>query len=232
MKPLITKSKALIPHQQHQEDRVRFQVERMILFTDAVFAIAITLLILEIKVPNLDYEGLTSAKIKDALFNLQSLSVWVGFFISFWVIALYWIDHHRTFIYVDDYDGKLVFLNLLFLMSIGIMPFTSALYSKYIAFIFPTQIYCFNVAFTGLVKLWMWYYISNPKNKICHTPIDHIKKRYYTLRSWIAPLVFIFTALITPFTNWSRLLFTGIFIFQIILGKYFERKYGLKERFK
>ncbi len=69
------------PHQQHQEDRQRFQVERMILFTDAVFAIAITLLILEIKVPNLEYSGLTSAKIQDALIN--QTATFVGFFISF-----------------------------------------------------------------------------------------------------------------------------------------------------
>ncbi len=220
------------PHHQHSEERQRFQVERMILFTDAVFAIAITLLILEIKVPNLNYEGLTSAKIAASVFGFPNFITWISFFISFWVIALYWIDHHRTFMYVDNYDVKLVFLNLLFLMSIGIMPFTSALYSKYFNFNFPTQLYCFNVAFTGFVKLWMWYYISNPKNKICHSPIEIIKKRYHTIRSWIAPAVFIFTGFITSYTVYSRFFFMGIFIIQSIVGIYFERKYGLKERFK
>jgi uncharacterized membrane protein len=231
MKPQNTKT-PIPPHQQHQEDRQRFQVERMILFTDAVFAIAITLLILEIKVPNLDYEGLTSAKIAETIFGFPNFMTWIGFVISFWVIALYWIDHHRTFKYVDDYDGKLVFLNLLFLMSIGVMPFTSALYSKYFNFDFPTKLYCYNVAFTGFVKLWMWYYISNPKNKICHSPIDLIRKRYHTIRSWIAPLVFIFTGLIASYTLYSRFFFMGIFVIQSILGVYFEKKYGLRERFK
>lgn len=231
MKQQIPKNQ-IPPHQQHSEDRQRFQVERMILFTDAVFAIAITLLILEIKVPNLNYEGLTNAKIAENVFGFPNFITWIGFFISFWVIALYWIDHHRTFIYVDNYDGKLVFLNLLFLMSIGIMPFTSALYSKYFGFNFPTQLYCYNVAFTGLIKLWMWYYISNPKNKICHFPIDHIKKKYHTIRSWIAPTVFISMGFITPYIHWSRLFFLLIFVAQAILGIYFEKKYGLKERFK
>jgi uncharacterized membrane protein len=220
------------PHQKHQEDRLRFQVERMILFTDAVFAIAITLLILEIKVPNLDYAGLTNEKIKAAIFAFPAIFTWIGFIISFWVIALYWIDHHRTFKYVDDYDGKLVFLNLLFLMSIGIMPFTSALYSKYIGFDFPTKLYCYNVAFTGFVKLWMWYYIANPKNKICNIPIDSISKKYHTLRSWIAPLVFVLTAFFASYTIWSRYFFVLIFIIQGILGFYFQKKYGLKDRFK
>lgn len=220
------------PHQQHQEDRQRFQVERMILFTDAVFAIAITLLILEIKVPNLDYKCLSSAKIKDALINLNQISVYVGFFISFWVIALYWIDHHRTFAYVDDYDGKLVFMNLLFLMSITIMPFTSALYSKYINFTLPTQIYCFNIAFTGFIKLWISYYISNPKHKVCKYPLDNVKRKYYLTRSWIAPMVFLIAGLMVNYTKWSRTFFIAIFVIQFMIGWYFAKKYGLKERFK
>jgi uncharacterized membrane protein len=218
------------PHQQHQEDRQRFQVERMILFTDAVFAIAITLLILEIKVPILAYEGLSSDKIKDVL--LGEFPTWIGFFISFWVIALFWIDHHKTFAYVDDYSKRLVFLNFLFLLTIVIMPFTSSLYSKYINFTLPTQIYCFNVALTGYVKLWVSYYIYNPKNKISHFPIENIKKKYYLTRSWITPIIFTTSALIAPYTQWARLLFFGIFIAQIFIGKYFEKKHGLKERFK
>jgi uncharacterized membrane protein len=218
------------PHQQHQEERLRFQVERMILFTDAVFAIAITLLILEIKVPNLDYEGLSSDKIKDVL--LEGFPTWIGFFISFWVIALYWIDHHRIFAYVDDYNGKLVFLNLFYLMSIVIMPFTSALYSKYITYTFPTQLYCLNVALTGFVKLWLLYYITNPKNKISHHPMELAKIKYYKIRSWATPLIFLTTGFLANYTIWSRMFFCAIFIVNIVLGKYFEKKHGLKERFK
>ena len=218
------------PYQQHQEDRLRFQVERMILFTDAVFAIAITLLILEIKVPNLEFSGLTSAKIQEVLIN--QTAAFVGFFISFWVIALYWINHHRTFAYVDDYDGKLVFMNLLFLMSITIMPFTSALYSRYINFNLPTQIYCFNIAFTGFIKVWMSYYIYNPKHKISKYPIDNIRKKYYLARAWVEPMVFLITGLMSVYTIWSRTFFIAIFVIQAIIGWYFKKKHGLKERFK
>lgn len=218
------------PHQQHQEDRQRFQVERMILFTDAVFAIAITLLILEIKVPVLEYQGLSSAKIQDVL--LAAFPTWIGFFISFWVIALFWIDHHKTFAYVDDYSKKLVFLNLLFLLTIVIMPFTSALYSKYFYFALPTQIYCLNVALTGYVKLWMSYYIYNPKNKISHFPIENIRKKYYLTRSWITPIVFTIMGLMAADIGWSKLLFLAIFVAQIVVGRYYEKNHGLKDRFK
>ena len=219
----------ILPHQQHQGERLRFLVERMILFTDAVFAIAITLLILEIKVPNLDYEGLTNTKIKAAVWDQQFALI--GFIISFFVIAQYWVSHHRNFAYVDNYNGKLIFLNLLFLMFIVLMPFTSALYSKYINFLFPAQLYYMNIALTGFINLWMWYYISNPKNKICNTQIDSTRKKYHTLRMWIEPLVFL-ASTIFAYAIWSRLFFFGIFIFQFIVSKYFEKKYGLQERFK
>jgi len=82
------------------------------------------------------------------------------------------------------------------------------------------------------VKLWMWYYIANPKNKICNIPIDSISKKYHTLRSWIAPLVFVLTAFFASYTIWSRYFFVLIFIIQGILGFYFQKKYGLKDRFK
>jgi uncharacterized membrane protein len=222
---------SLSPHHQHSDERMRFQVERMILFTDAVFAIAITLLILEIKIPTLDYNNLNSQVIANALFSWQTIPNWIGFTIGFWVIALYWIDHHRTFAYVDNYDGRLIFWNFLFLMSICIMPFTSAIYSKFFNFNFPTQIYCANVAFTGFVKLIMWYYISNPKNKICNITIDHVRRKYLTARSWIAPLVFVIVAIIAPYTAFSRIMFMVIFVIQGFLGYYFEKKYGLKDRF-
>lgn len=112
------------------------------------------------------------------------------------------------------------------------MPFTSALYSRYINFHLPTQIYCFNIAFTGFIKVWMSYYIYNPKNKISKHPIDSIRKKYYLVRSWIEPMVFLITGLMAGYTIWSRTFFIVIFVAQFIIGRYFEKKHGLKERFK
>ena len=77
-------------------DRTEFQLERLILFSDAVFAIAITLLIIEIKVPELhektNHEALVSM--------LRLIPKFVGFFIGFFVIATYWAAHHRIFRFV------------------------------------------------------------------------------------------------------------------------------------
>jgi uncharacterized membrane protein len=65
-----------------------------VFFSDAVMAIAITLLILEVRLP----EGLAAADVGG-----QVLALWpkyLGYFVSFWVIALYWVAHHRCFLYI------------------------------------------------------------------------------------------------------------------------------------
>src|SRR6266550_8626645 len=103
------------------ELKKEFQLERMILFSDAVFAIAITLLVIEIKVPQIDRHVATDALLLNALDEL--IPKFIGFFISFFIIGLYWTIHHRMFGYVIDYTRKLLWLNLIFLLAVVLMPF-------------------------------------------------------------------------------------------------------------
>jgi uncharacterized membrane protein len=112
-------------------DRTEFQLERLILFTDAVFAIAITLLAIEIKIP--EFEGLpTDVEVWQRLIWL--IPKFIGFLVGFAVIAIYWTAHHRIFRFVRSYDQKLLWLNILFLLFIVLMPFSSGLFSSYPTF--------------------------------------------------------------------------------------------------
>jgi len=104
-----------VPNQLHNELRkdlpagkAGFQLERMILFSDAVFAIAITLLVIEIKIPDKEFLK-EHADLSDRTL-LHSLSQLVpkftGFLISFSLIGLYWSIHHRLFGFVTNYNRK------------------------------------------------------------------------------------------------------------------------------
>lgn len=140
-------------------DRTEFQLERLILFTDAVFAIAITLLIIEIKVPVLP--GAHSEG--EALEALSSLvPKFMGFFVAFFIIAIYWVAHHRVFRYVYSYNNTLIWLNLLFLFTIVLMPFTAAFQGEYPGLKTPWILYCISVIFTGLMQARLQAYIRNP----------------------------------------------------------------------
>jgi hypothetical protein len=89
-------------------NRTEFQLERLILFTDAVFAIAITLLAIEIKTP--EFEGRPNdAQVWESMLSL--IPKFVGFLVGFTVIAIYWTAHHRIFRFADAlFVGAIQFL--------------------------------------------------------------------------------------------------------------------------
>ena len=101
---------------------------RTVSFSDAVFAIAITLLALELEVPQVP-ESLAAAELPSAL-----LELWPNFYsflLSYWIIGVYWLARHRMFLQIRAYDRGMLLINLLFLMWIVLMPFSSALIGEY-----------------------------------------------------------------------------------------------------
>ena len=116
--------------QLHSELKKEFQLERLILFSDAVFAIAITLLIIEIKVPEIHKEELSELTVLQALAQLAPK--FAGFLVSFLLIGQYWVMHHRMFGFVINYTERLIWLNILLLLTIVLMPFSTAFYSEYV----------------------------------------------------------------------------------------------------
>src|SRR5512137_1560994 len=92
----------------------RSGLERIFLFTDAVMAIAITLLVLDLRVP----EG--PAGLGRALIALWPS--YLSYLLSFVIIGNYWLSHHRLFRAIGRYDDRLVWLSLLFLFFIALLP--------------------------------------------------------------------------------------------------------------
>jgi len=183
----------------HHELKKEFQLERLILFSDAVFAIAITLLVIEIKVPELHGE------FSDHLLGPELLHLipkFIGFLISFFIIGLYWTIHHQMFGFVINYDRKLLWLNLLFLMSIVLMPFSSGLYGEYsvpaaIYMHLPYGIYVANILFSGIMTYCLWTYLANPERKLTEGIPSAAYVRMAKARSVVVSLVFVLSFLVT-----------------------------------
>src|SRR5690606_8165786 len=97
--------------------------ERLVFFSDAVFAIAITLLVLEIEVPHL-HPGASPSEYWEALGEL--VPSFLAFLLSFMVIGRFWLSHHQIFGRVAHFDVRLVWPNMLYLLAIAFMPFTTA----------------------------------------------------------------------------------------------------------
>lgn len=117
------------------DDRSRHTIERggeefgrVLTFSDGLFAIAMTLLVVGIEVPTISSRG-DEGQLFDALRELDSS--FVSFFISFAVIGRYWIAHHQFFRLLGAMDYGLILLNLVYLALIAFLPFPTALLGTY-----------------------------------------------------------------------------------------------------
>jgi uncharacterized membrane protein len=114
-------------------------LERMIFFSDAVFAIVITLLVIDIHAPHLRF-GSPDRDYWISLINLGPQ--FLGFFISFFVIGFFWAGHHRAMSLASHYSPRLIFPNLMLLASVAAMPFFTAFASANPMMRVPIFCYC------------------------------------------------------------------------------------------
>jgi uncharacterized membrane protein len=176
------------------ESRDAFQLERLILFSDAVFAIALTLLVIEIKIPALHGEEATDPGLLSALGHL--VPKFLGFFLSFFLIGLYWTRHHGLFRFVARSTPRLLWINLLFLLSVVLMPFSTGIFGEYstpgtLHLKTPLIIYVLNIAFIGVMNFWMWNYIGTSSNGVSTADIDPMIVRQSKTRAILVPCVFL-----------------------------------------
>jgi uncharacterized membrane protein len=102
------------------------ETARIEAFSDGVFAIAITLLILEVRVPPQTADGL----LRDALRDLWPS--YLAFLASFMTIGVMWMNHHRLFGLINKKDDGLIVFNLLLLLGITWLPFPTALLAEHL----------------------------------------------------------------------------------------------------
>ena len=129
-------------------------LERIVFFSDAVIAIAITLLAIYLRLPNIS--GATEATFEQALGNL--LPQYFAFAISFGVIAIYWVAHHRMFRFIVDWDGGLLALNLLFLFFVVQQPLLASLLGSYGNLSAATAVYAGGLSLMGFSSVVLWVY--------------------------------------------------------------------------
>ena len=174
----------------HNELKKEFQLERLILFSDAVFAIAITLLVIEIKIPEIHEKPVTENAVLHKLAEL--IQKFVGFLVSFLLIGQYWIVHHRMFSFVINFTDRLIWLNILFLFAIALMPFSTGFYSEFVlrGVVTPVIFYTANIALLGLANFLMWRYLRNQRNNLTENLTPALAK-YFSLRALTVPTIFV-----------------------------------------
>lgn len=144
------------------EIRKEFQLERIIFFSDAVFAIAVTLLIVDIRIPF--QEGITNVQLTQKV--VEKIPELFGFLISFFIVAGFWMSHHSLFGHVQHFDRGLMWLNLFFLFFIVLLPFSTDLMGLYGNLIIATSFYTWNVVLAGLMNFFCLHYVASSKRNL------------------------------------------------------------------
>ncbi len=155
-----------------------FELERMILFSDAVFAIAITLLILEIKFPEVpeDFKGINTWK-----FFKPTVIHFFAFTISFFFIGISWARHLALCRFLKKYNNTVIFFNLLLLFFIVTFPFSISAFidnvnsSLFIAVI----IYISNILLVIFAQFLFTYYILKKNTALAIAGEDEEKQYFY-----------------------------------------------------
>ncbi|KTG30962.1 TMEM175 family protein [Haloferax profundi] len=173
--------------------REQEETDRLLALSDGVIAIAITLLVLEITVPEIP-PGRPVSILSNLVFEQ-----WHEFFayvLSFLVIGFYWVLHRRIFLYIEAHDKGVVWLNLLFLLMVAFVPYGTSLFSTY-----PTQFgvmfYAGILALTGLTLTLLWSYAS--RHDILEEGLTSTLVVLEGARFLASPLVFVFSIVIANF---------------------------------
>ncbi len=162
---------------------------RLEAFSDGVFAVAITLLILNIQVPNAEavavHAGLGSAL-------LAQWPFYISYVLSFIMVGITWVNHHQMFGYIKQADHTLLFLNVLLMMGITFVPFPTALIAQYIqhpeeqkvaAFVYGL-IFTLNAIFFNAV----WWYAAT--HNLIKDDLDPKQQRSMMIRYLPGPILY------------------------------------------
>jgi uncharacterized membrane protein len=188
-----------------------FELERLILFSDAVFAIAITLLVIDIKFPALP--PAITLKSLSTLFR-PTLYQFFGFVVSFWFIGSSWSKHVRLFRQLKKYDQGLITRNLFYLFFIVIFPFTASGFASGIesgvegasqtGILFAIFLYTFNIACVTICHFIICHYIFYQRpgltfdSEVPEKKYLYIEGKYTCLMVAIALLLCVLVAIVFP----------------------------------
>src|SRR3989338_1033839 len=185
-------------------------IERLNAFSDGVFAIAITLLVLGITEPEITKNAHLNEELISHLFALSPKIL--SYIISFTVIGIFWVGHHILFRYIKKIDRNLIWLNIFLLMLISFIPFPAALLGEYGQTQSAIFIYGATLLIVGVLFESIWWYAA--KNNFIDEALNRemIKKAGRLIL--IAPVSY-FIALIISFFN--PIISLGIYILVPVL---------------
>jgi uncharacterized membrane protein len=154
--------------------------QRIEALNDGIYAVAMTLLVLELKLP----EELRHASDEEFLQALAALAPrFVAWLLSFFILAVFWMGHQRAFHYVRRVDASLLWINVAGLLFASLMPFSSALIGEHGARFASQAFYAANMAALALATLWQLAHLA-AHPELCDPPLPRAVVAGARFRGW------------------------------------------------
>jgi TMEM175 potassium channel family protein len=157
-------------------------LERTIAFSDAVFAIAMTILVLELRVPEVGPAGLSAAL-------LELVPAYLTFALSFLVVGIIWLSHHRKFSVIVRYDQRLLRINLVMLLLVASLAFPTGLLGRFGDQLVSVVLYAALISGIGFLMSVLWIYAWH--RGLIDERVDEDVFRYVLTQSLPIPGVFL-----------------------------------------
>ena len=173
-----------------EQDAHGLPKSRVEALTDGIFAVAMTLLILDIKVP---------VVARPADLTRELLALWprfVSYAISFVMLGIYWVGHHNQFHLIRRTDRALLWINILFMMTVCFVPFSTALLSAYARQPIALTVYGVNLVAIGLILYGHWLYATS-RHRLVESDLDPRVIRFASRRILIGPVMFALASIIS-----------------------------------
>jgi len=202
--------------------------ERLTFLSDGIFAIAITLLVLDIRVPEIA-ENLVATELPKELLHLVPNIL--GYIISFVMMGIYWIAHHNMFMYIKHHNHVMLWLNTIFMMCVASVPFPTALLSRYPNQQISVVAYAGILAITGIALNLIWWYATTHRQ--VEETVDPAFIAFVHRYIRIAPLVYLISIGVSFFSlAIAKFLFVVVAAFYIVPKSYHRHHYQqLSRRF-
>ena len=199
----------------------QFSKGRLEAFSDAVFAIVITLLVLELKIPEIEYPQDLHVVLSALIKVLPAFYSWV---ISFFFVAIMWLHHHQIMHMASQSDYGVIWINNLLLFFVCMLPFPTALMGHYHLPIFIT-LWGLTVSLTSGMLSWLYYY--NTKNYLKKSYDKSTVMKNVRLTFLAAPLMYLVAGLLAWVSIYISFVIFGLVPLLYLLPLDNEKTYDL-----
>ena len=177
-------------------DNTGLEFDRVVNFSDAIYAIAMTLLVIDLRLPAELPKDVSAAELFRALTAIETGAF--GFFLGFVLLGRYWMAHHAFFSVLRSVDARLISLNLVYLAVVAFMPFPVSLISAFEANGISFGLFALSMAAISLLEVVMIHQAARRGH--IRVPLSPAAVRHALIASGVPVLIMLLSL---PIARWS-----------------------------